>query len=261
MKMEFSPDSSYLLVWRNQWLTVVNLHSRVEVLDINIKWRPLLFANFSEDSQSLNLTFSDKQEQTVCLQHATTRSLPKKTVDKQLHRFCTPYSANPFRTKKPTLCLVFYDDFNGTIPPSKWFTHNRNYYGKSNYLAFNEGEFYLNGSKSRKFNSHGYRFIPCLSYIRSLNRSEFESFLSEKNDLSSGLVEVVGGRFLILISKLLSSVVVFDTDRMEVVSAYLHPDKIIGWSVLNAESSPSIRLISNSEPAETELVFHLPATI
>ena len=83
--------------------------------------------------------------------------------------------------------------------------------------------------------------------------SSLNCFIREKNDVTSQILET--GKYIILVSKSLSSVIVFDTETLSVAETYKHHGKIIG-SKFNDNSS--ITLYSDKAPYRMEIEVNLP---
>lgn len=80
-----------------------------------------------------------------------------------------------------------------------------------------------------------------------------KNYLLEKNDLSSSLFE--HGKHLVLVSRVLGSVIVFDTEAMAVNSAYKPQGNIVGC-VADIENG-IIELILDRAPYSTTVSLNL----
>lgn len=87
-----------------------------------------------------------------------------------------------------------------------------------------------------------------IEYLR--DSTPLRSFLREKNDLFSEAVESENGNYVVLVSQMLSSIIVFDVTRMEVFDAYKHFGSIIGCRFAN---DGVLEIISDREPQRTKI--------
>lgn len=247
LKMEFSEDSQFFLLWRNCSLEVFSLSAGQRIIKINLSWRPALFVSFSKDSLNLEVTLCDNQKYIFPLSdsaHTKTR-IPRKLITHRGLRYTLPYIVNPFSESPGVIRLV--DRINGT--PSKWFKPDRLFFGERHHLLLKDGNFYLDSDLNQRFASPYENFKLALQAERNRDRSAVDGFLREKNDISSKVLESRNGGNLILISRMLNSVIVFDVANMTVLSSYKHHGDIIGWKITEHQNGNiQLELYSNSDP-------------
>ena len=256
LKMEFSSDSHYFFVWCNSSIEVFFIDTGRRILKLNLSWRPALFVSFSDDSHFLGVVLCDGKKYSYRLtdSHAYSNTeVPKRLIKSRHFRYTFPYIVNPFSEKPEAIGLV--SEINDT--PSKWFKSDRLYFGKHHYLLFKDGNFYLDGDTNMRFSALSENFTLALQAERLSDHSALEGFLREKNDISSIVLEVNDGKQLILISRMLNSVIVFDVNNMQVISAYKHHGNIIGWRIIdNNDEQIQLGLFSNVDPFFLTLTLH-----
>ena len=79
-------------------------------------------------------------------------------------------------------------------------------------------------------------------------------YLREKNDLFSGIIELKE-RYLILVSRMLNSIIVFDIEQMKVLSAYKVDGNIIGYRASKEENN--IYVTIDREPYQMKILINL----
>ncbi|MBR5093562.1 MAG: DUF4062 domain-containing protein [Oscillospiraceae bacterium] len=261
LQMEFSPDSRYLLLRRNSSVIVVGTDKGDIRRQIAVEDRPVLQAGFSGCSRYLCLTLSDKGTYQIPLEGKAQVRLPEKTPKGEDDVFETPYTVDP-RAGGYAVHGLFrpavLDLIDRMEPPSRWMTHERWTFGHERAIRWTSDGELRDADSGERYLSRYTDFDRCLLAVRRSYPSEFAAFLREKNDLSSALVGPEDGRYLILISKLLSSVIVLDTVEMEVKSAYRHPGVILGWRVTEKDGACHIALAGSAPAGEEELVISLP---
>lgn len=258
LKMAFSNDSRFFLLWRNCSLEVFSLDVGRCIVKLNLSWRPALFVSFSKDSSHLEITLCDNQKYSVPLSNYQThskRQLPRRLIKHRGFRYTFPYIVNPFSESPGAIKLIA--DIDGL--PSKWFKTDRLFFGDRHYLLMKDGNFYLDGDLKLRFSAPYENFTLALQAERNKDRSAVEGFLREKNDISSKVLESQNGEYLILISRMLNSVIVFDVANKTVLSSYKHHGDIIGWkSEEQQDGSFQLELYSNSAPFVRTLIIRVP---
>lgn len=256
LKMGFSGDSRFFLLWRSCSIEVFSLGAGRRIIKLDLSWRPALFVSFSSDSLRLEVTLCDGRKYIFSLPdpaHSKTK-IPKRLIARRGFRYALPYIADPFSEAPEAIALA--EDING--PPSKWFRPDRLYFGERHHLLFKDGSFYLDSDLNLPFAAPYESFRLALQAERNRDRTAVDGFLREKNDISSKVLEPKDGRHLILISRMLNSVIVFDTAGMTVLSACKHHGDIIGWRDTELQNGDiRLELYSNSDPFVRELVIHI----
>lgn len=255
LKMVFSSDSKYLLIWRNYSIQVIEVSSGKIVEDINIMLRPAFDVTFNENSDGLDIALMDGNMYPCRFGKQgkkDKRKLPARLIDSCFNDdYVGPYSV--YFNEGETRTKTYLDTIDAGTSPRKWLNAIRIYYTGSNWLWYIDGEFYLNDDK---FSRKGYDFEKSreIEYLRDV--TPLRSFLREKNDLFSSALESDSGRYIVLISQMLSSVIVFDIERMEVLDAYKHFGNIIGCRFTN---DGALEIVSDREPYRIKIEINLPS--
>lgn len=258
LKMCFSADSKYLLLWRNDSVQVLDVCSGKMVVDLDVMWRPALDVNFSEGSDSLKLLLCDGVE--YCYEFSkgeksSSNKLPKKLVsDFHMDDYVGPYTFIKNEDGKyESLAYMDYTSFDIESNVNSWFSKKRVYHGKKHWLYYENGEFFLDGDKTKAFSHELFDFRKCYEMQKLQEGKAIKYYLLEKNDLSSTLLEYEN--CLVLVSRMLGSVIFFDMQSMSVVSAYKTQGNIIGC---NADlKNGNIKLILDRPPYNATLSFYL----
>lgn len=248
LKLEFSPDSKYLLIHMNSTVFVINADNGKCIIKLNTAYRPVNKVYFTADSKQLVLILCNNTEYIydLCVNSASCRKQIPDKLDFDANDYFGVYQVYE-EDDSPKILRLFEINFNyGYL--SKSFVHNRFYYGKKDTILFKDGLFFLCGNGLKQFDSCNNDFSESLHIEQQRDKSNLASFLREKNDLSSVLTESGDERYLVLICKLLNSVIVFDKINMEIVTAYKHHGNIIGCKV--DKNHKTIELLSDCEPFE-----------
>ena len=248
LKLEFSPDSKYLLIHMNSTVFVINADNGKCIIKLNTAYRPVNKVYFTADSKQLVLILCNNTEYIydLCVNSASCRKQIPDKLDFDANDYFGVYQVYE-EDDSPKILRLFEINFNyGYL--SKSFVHNRFYYGKKDTILFKDGLFFLCENGLKQFDSCNNDFSESLHIEQQRDKSNLASFLREKNDLSSVLTESGDERYLVLICKLLNSVIVFDKINMEIVTAYKHHGNIIGCKV--DKNHKTIELLSDCEPFE-----------
>ncbi|MBQ3005271.1 MAG: hypothetical protein IJD88_05010, partial [Clostridia bacterium] len=253
LKMCFSPNSDYLLIWRNDSVQVLEVITGKMLVNLDVRWCPVLTVEIEENSESIKLILCDNNVYHYTILGKNTRlTLPKKLVSKpHPNEYFGPYSY--YRDSNNVFKPYTNFDFSGfdwESSPNNWFKKKRVYHGKNFWLYFNDGEFFLNGDENKQFSHKFYDFKKCLQSEMLVESKAIRIYLREKNDLFSGLHEI-NERYFILISRMLNSAILFDIKKMKVVSAYKVNGNIIGYSV--DIQSLNIDIFIDREPYQQSL--------
>ena len=256
LKMCFSPDSKYLLLWRNNSVQVIDVEQGKKY-ELDLLNRPALDVNFGEGADTLKILLCDGKEyccEVAFRKKASKKVLPKK-VDETLSDNCYGVCSY-YRNGEGAVEIVPYLDFStfdieGNV--NNWFNKKRVYHSENSFLYYEDGEFFLNGNKNQKFSHEFFDFKKCYQMQKLKESKAIKNYLLEKNDLSSSLFE--HGKHLVLVSRVLGSVIVFDTEAMAVNSAYKPQGNIVGC-VADIENG-IIELILDRAPYSTTVSLNL----
>ncbi len=253
LKLVFSPDSNYLLIWRNDSIQIININTGKRKTNIDLRWRPALDVVFCNDSQ-VNILLCNGQMYTIDLNSFSPDQLPKKLVEFQhSNEYAGPY--NYYRKEEyKSFLLLDLSGFDLEALPNRWFRHQRVYRGNKYWLYFKNGTFFLNGDTEYEFEHEFYDFQRCLEYELLRESKPIRMYIHEKNDLCSTLYEI-NNRYLVLVSRLLNSVIVFNLNDMCVHSAYKYDGNIIGCSY--DETNKLIGIILDRFPYQEKIHFSL----
>ncbi len=264
MKISFSQNSRYLLLWCNHFIKVFDIKKAKTALSVNLLKRPALDMWIDSSSEALHVILCNQEEYILYLNSGKPKGkqMPKQLVDivdwDNNFQFWGPYNILPTEEKKDVFALLddvrFAYDFgeNTTLlTPHRWFKGINAYYASENWLLYRDGEFYLNGDTNSPF-AHNYADFIKSHIIEQLHdASPLHSYLREKNDLFSTLYEF-GDRHLVLVSRQLNSIIAFDIKTLTVVSAFKINGNIIGCFT---PTETSIELIVDKEPYK--LLFNI----
>lgn len=259
LKMCFSPDSNKLLIWRNDSLQIIDVCNGKTVLMLDTEWRPVLNAEFIDDSEQIKMILCDGQEYLCSLSNDKRKNksaLPKKLVSEtHLDAYFGPYSYYEGDDGKfKTYIYLDTSGFDLQTTPNHWFKRKRLYHGKKYWLFFKNGEFYLNGDVQKPFSHELYNFDRCMQMEILRESKPIKCYLREKNDLFSGIIELKE-RYLILVSRMLNSIIVFDIEQMKVLSAYKVDGNIIGYRASKEENK--IYVTIDREPYQMKILINL----
>lgn len=264
MKISFSQNSRYLLLWCNHFIKVFDIKKAKTALSVNLLKRPALDMWIDSSSEALHVILCNQEEYILYLNSGKPKGkqMPKQLVDiidlDNNFQFWGPYNILPTEEKKDVFALLddvrfAYDFVDNTtsLTPHRWFKGINAYYASENWLLYRDGEFYLNGDTNSPF-AHNYADFIKSHIIEQLHdASPLHSFLREKNDLFSTLYEF-GDRHLVLVSRQLNSIIAFDIKTLTVVSAFKINGNIIGCFT---PTETSIELIVDKKPYK--LLFNI----
>ena len=256
LDVKFSPDENRILIRRNYSLQVFSIQKRTRIANINVTKRPVADAWFSDNSQKLEVIYRDGSKYSYSLErtmlHRDT-NVPKPFLENiDIEVDIGPYIVYDSRGELRTDFLIDgrQMEIEGSIETG---IRKRHTYIAEDNLIFEGGCFSLDNGVS--FSAGNINFAKCLQNENAKRMTNFDIFLQEKHDMFSSLYETNSGRFFILISKLLNSVIVFDKTNMCVVAAYKCKTKIIGDRVLDGST---IEIWSVGYPYRTKIGFNLP---
>ena len=140
---------------------------------------------------------------------------------------------------------VIERDVSRFYDASEWINHRRRYFGKSRWLLYTAGRFYLDVDDEMGFkNCEEYDFEGAVGDTVSAYASALETYVSEKNDITSELFEYDSEGLLLLVCKKINSVILFDVREMRILEAYKVNEKIIGFSMNDAMDTLNLYLDS-----------------
>ena len=249
LSLAFSPDSSYLLIWSSGFIRVVSVNYGRVVCSLSLANRPAVDVCF-KDSKTLKVTLMNQLSYEANLNHFLSffsQSLPIKCYasgEKRMRDFA--YHYNHLEKNSKRYSIIDKENFSKLNHISAWLVQDRAYIGKEKWLLYKNGRFYLNGDEDLVFESNRlYDFIGSAKDCIATYPSIFETFITEKNDISSSLYEFKRSNHLLLVSKRLNSVILFNIDEMKVVSAYKSDKKILA-SVFDEENKTLTIYTGNS---------------
>ena len=254
LKVMFSPDSKHLLIWRNDSLQIIDVFTGERKIDIDLRLRPALDIDFCDNSK-ITILFCNGKRYTLEISNSTTVQLPDNLVSSpHLDAYFGPYNYYYWEEEyKPFILLDFFD-FDLESSPNKWFKQRRVYHGNTNWLYFKNGTFYLRGDTKQEFKHDFYDFQKSLQFEVLGESKPIRMYLHEKNDLFSNLYEIEN-KYLVLVTRLLNSVIVFDIDNMSVCAAHKLNGNIIGCAY--DETTTSINITLDKHPYHVEMQLNL----
>jgi WD40 repeat protein len=257
LKICFSPDSKYLLIWRNYSIVVIDVANGKYMLKLNVALRPALDVSFIEDDQLRIMLCNQKEYIFACTagSHAfkCQHQFPDTLVDSvDMDRHSGPYSVYPNSGRIKPLPLLHAGSFDN-LPHINLRTICA-YYGLKHWILFLNGEFYLDGSTDRPF-SHPYcDFNACIEGEHRSETAALHGYLRDKNDMMSVLFEP-DERHLVLVCRRLNTVLVFDMEKVCVSAAYKVDGNIIG---IKSISNKLIELVRDAHPMRISIELRLP---
>ena len=241
LRMFFSCDSRYLLLWCNRRILVADTATGKLALKVDLSRAPALSAAFS--GNAVELTLCDGSMETVPFQRK--KVVIRRNISKKDTLYHGPYTAVKREEHTELLSYVDQEALSRYISCKKWLKSDRTY----GELTFRDGMFALAGGT---LDAPGMDFMAALELERRRDGGALHTYLREKNDLSYG-VYPLGARYLLLVSPLLSSVLLIDKTQMQVVDAYRHHGPIIGHRMTDASH---LELISPYGTSTTVLHIH-----
>jgi len=254
LKVTFSPDSKCLLIWRNDSLQIIDVFTGKTKINIDLRLRPAFTVDFCDNSQ-IKILFCNGQWYEIELDNPITAQLPDKLVSSpHLDAYIGPYNYYYRESKYTPFVLLDTTDFDLESSPNKWFKQQRVYRGNEKWLYFENGTFYLCGDPQQEFGHDFYDFKKCLQFVVLSESEPIRMYLHEKNDLFSNLYEI-GDSYLVLVSRLLNSVIVFDLKEMNVCSAHKFDGNIIGCAF--DESAKTLDITLDKRPYQVNLLLNI----
>ena len=222
LRMIFSDDSNYLLLWRNRRVFVIDTARGKFVLKIDLARAPALSAAFA--GSAVKLTLCDGSVETVSFQRKKVTF--RKNISKKDTLYHGPYTAVTNGEHTELLSYADQEKLKQSGNCRRWLKTDRTYAE----LTFRDGVFALAGIP---LDAPGIDFEAALELERNRDGLKLDTYLREKNDLSYGIYPL-GQRYLLLVSPLLSSVLLIDKTRLRIVDAYRHHSPIIGHRMTDA---------------------------
>lgn len=235
LRLEFIGDCDCLLVWCNYYLKVFDVFHGKVLFSLNLKKRPLLNLRIDERTNTVLLTFYNKQEVAMDIKRHpwfVKHEIYKIPICKNEDLYCGPYysyDAESGKTLKHMLDLsriennfekVYYTN------TARMFSDTFVYRSENYQLLYKDG-FYKLVSDEATFDNNLKYFSKSELVEQAMDESRLYGFLRRKNDLFSKLYEFDGG-FLVLVARSLNSLVAFDIKSMKVLAAYKINGNIIG---------------------------------
>ena len=250
----FSPDSKHLLIWRNDSLQIIDVFTGERKIDVDLRLRPALDIDFCDNSK-ITILFCNGQRYALEISNPTTDQLPDNLVSSpHLDAYFGPYNYYYWEKEYKPFILLDLSDFDLETSPNKWFKQRRVYHGNTNWLYFKNGTFYLRGDTKQEFKHDFYDFQKSFQFEILSESKPMRMYLHEKNDLFSNLYEIEN-KYLVLVTRLLNSVIVFDLDNMYVCAAHKLDGNIIGC--VYDETTNSIDITLDKYPYHVEIQLKL----
>ena len=255
LKIAFSNDSNWLLVWMNQQLLVFNLVKRTKYLDINLKKTPIISAAFSDDNQNILLTLPNNKvfhsKLDIIRKHGKIIGKFEKN-NNELYGYPFVTSVSSDKTLK-AYSLINSKTYMKTIP-SRWFLYRGSYKNEQVTIDYDKG--YFMTVDNIKYQSTGFNFVKSTDAERNADTPVFNGYLREKNTLMSPLISL-NKQYAVLIHIPTNSIIVFDVVKHKVISAVKHSVPIIGGK---KEEKNTISVYSNQRPYRCIYQINLPNT-
>lgn len=232
LKIQFSPDSSKLLLWRTYSIEIVDINKARCVKRINVRKRPVYDALFSDDSSQIDII--------LCNEHQYIYSLSKgKWIGDELPRYAEPvdpdYKDTPFGIYKAGrysddsyIPIRSFSSVWEEMPPTQWFNNYAVYANNEHTLFFIDGNIYdINGVNEIIVDNTFFDFDEGRYIERIKDQSESTGFLREKNDVMSNLY-TLDSTHLLLVGRALRAIVLFNTKESVIESIHKMNADIIG---------------------------------
>lgn len=236
----FSPDSSRMLVRKTKSILIADAEASRNMILIDCGDYRIADARFASPDD-LVLEFDDCAISRIDLRKLSGRTVFLDDVlsVKGLNDAASSEQYEPrietHRVGELGLEVVYPDSFS--------------YKSELHSIQYVKGSFYLDDSDSLLL-AAAHDFARCLQEERAGYLNPLEAFVREKNDAASLLMDLDDDK-LLLISRRLSSVILFDLRSLTVVNAYRHHAAIIGHTV--SADKNAIVLYANRPPFRTTL--------
>ena len=254
-KMAFSDSGNTFYIMTNDVLYIIDTLTGKKLLCQSLRQLVITDIGFDGTSEDILVDVESGERCRIEIKDGKAEmkpSLPQKTEHGDLSDI--PYQI--IRDSKGDRAVPMIDADSGGETSSilpKIICRERCYRSDTCFLYFRNGRFFRTSDDSDPIDSGNNDFTECESICEREDRSDVESFIRKKNDLSSALISSADSRYLILISYLLNSVIVFDLSEGRIISAYKHKNCIIG-NKLDAERN-CVELYSPFIPNKTVMVF------
>ncbi|MBR5459657.1 MAG: hypothetical protein IKV53_02215, partial [Clostridia bacterium] len=238
---KFSEDSRYLYILKTDGIVFVDIKKRKRICDFDFDGIPPRSVEFTSDGK-VSFTLDKKYEFPIRrgLKRQYKNIALKKYTREEYESFDIPCLSGAYIAEKFMSELVIAKD--GTRD------YKNAYHGYGVKLSFGNGSFSLDGKRV------GNAFCDFSSALRDELKKEqsmFASLMKMKNDITSRLVK--RGDKLILVSVALNSVVIFDSAKLEVVTARKFGGKILGVR----ELPDGVELYTDSYPYKSTVKFNI----
>ena len=254
LRMMFSDDSNWFLLWLNQRLLVINLKRMTKYIDISTLYKPIENVYFSSDSSKLCITLPGHKHYTYSLDIGKKRHKERITLEKnKSETYLSPFIYFP--DDDPPYSIIIRTLFRAKTfleaSSSKWF-FNIGTYKNANLTIYYKGNHFYTESME-KYDSDGFDFMKSTIIERSLDSDAVQSYLREKNGLFSKLYSI-NENYAVLVHNSSNSIIVFDIQNRKIISAMKHPG-IIGSK---QKDSHTICIVSAKNPYFSDYEIHLP---
>lgn len=255
LKMAFSDSGNTFFVMTNDALYIVDTAAGKKILCQSLRQLVITDIGFEGTSEVIFVTPESGERCRIEITDGKSEikpPLPQKTEHGDLSEMPYQIIRGTVGDKAvPVISTESTRSENSILP--KMIGRERCYLYDNGALYFRNGRFFRTSDDSEPIGSGNNDFAACESICEHEDLSEVESFIRKKNDLSSEVISSADGRYLILISYLLNSVIVFDLCEDRIISAYKHKNCIIGYRIDSERNS--VELYSPFMPNKTVMVF------
>ena len=256
LKMELSYSGKTFYILTNDMLYVVDTVRGKRLLQQPLTECMISDIRFDTESEDIVITPEDGNSCRITRKSNKVECdplFPWVTEHGDLYR--TPYRFLPDKSGMKAVSLLSEEVLSKAKPDVFDLVKREGYYqGGAVSLFYRDGRFYFRQNTSVPIDGGNNDFIECEQICAQEDGSNVATFIRVKNDLASKIIETPDGRYSILISYLLNSVIIFDMIESKIVSAYKHKKSIIGYKLI--DESNSIELYSASAPNSVILSFN-----
>lgn len=271
LKLSFSPDSRYLLIWRNFSVQIIDIKAGKCILNLDnliLKYDKVYVYNvcfeYRADKTVLKIYMTNN---TIYSYDLNKRNFEGEKPPDKLRNILNvlddddspagPYSYRTTDGKTEIQIILNLEAALETLQVDKALNDMRIYHSDNLELLYADGRFYTETETGIRtyFSQRFFDFADSLQIERRSDYSDFQTYLREKNDLFSSVEEIItSDKYFILICRRLNSVIVFDDKNKKIIAAYKHNGNIIGYRRMDDRT---LELISDRYPYNTLLVLNL----
>lgn len=237
----FSDDSRYLYILKTDGIVLIDIQRRKRICAFDFDGIPPRKVEFASDGR-VAFTLEERHELPLCrgLERQYRKIAVKKYTEADFESFDIPCLSGAYIAEKFLTEIIRTNDIT--------HGYKNAYHVCGAKLAFENGAFFVDG---KRVENAFCDFSSALKYELNKEQSRFASLIKMKNDITSRLIKKDDK--LVLVSIALNSIVIFDTARLEVVSAKKIDGKILGVR----ELPDGIELHTDSYPYKSRAKFHI----